>query len=257
MPFEQAPNSSLEKLQTIRDQAALRVNEVAALGGWPSYIPPLSILERIPKDETTRAPGFDAGLACALDLIPRDKQELAAQLHANYSKEAVMRVREEHAAHDPNSATTWWLAACGVCDEGNVTAASFLQQIELFKQLAQDPQARLDAAEKQFEKMSSTFEIKYEVPYGEIDGCIQGAYVAGYPFGVHFSREYGLYFIGTYEPSLGLENFEWGTEVDEKGRAKSGPVFNSKQFVKCASEEELLRALAAMKENGMVGELSV
>ena len=39
--------------------------------------------------------GFDAGIACALDLIPRDRQKLAATLHCNYSKSAVMQVRKE------------------------------------------------------------------------------------------------------------------------------------------------------------------
>ncbi len=122
-----------------------------------------------------------------------------------------------------------------------------MQQIEDFKKLGQDPEAREGAAEKEFEQMTHSFTLKDGIPYGEQDGCIQGAYIAGYPYGTQYSEQYGLYFIGTYEDSLGLEDFAWSEEKDEEGRAKSGPIFGSKQFVKCANEDELHRAMDVVK----------
>ncbi len=220
---------------------------VAKLGEWPAYIPPESIVKRIPVEGQTNADGFDAGIACALNLIPADKQELAARLHANYSKDAVLKIRQEVAEHNHDSETTWWLAASLVCEEGGVDRAKFLQQIDNFKKMASDPVARGEAAKEEFAQMTSSFELKDGVPFGTKDGCIQGAYIAGYPFGTRLSEDIGLYFIGTYENSLGLEDFVWSDEKDEQGRGKSGPVHGSKQFVKCSSEEEWKRAMEVVK----------
>jgi len=243
------PESSVElNIDKAREIVGKNAERIAKLGKWPEFIPPESLLERVPKEGQEDAPGFDAGIACSLDLIPRDKQELSATLHANYSKDAVIQIREEFEKKDPDSATIWWLAACSVCEEGEIDEKKFLEQIKDFKELANSAEKRKEDAEKEFEKMTSSYELKDGVPYGEKDGCIQGAYIDGYSFGTHFSKEYGLYFIGTYEDSLGLENFDWSDEKDEEGRDKSGPVFGSKQFVKCANEDELKRALEAVKE---------
>lgn len=244
---EEKGELSLEKIRSMVGQNAERVAE---LGEWPEYIEPGSLLERVPQEGEDNAPGFDAGVACALDLIPRDKQKLAATLHANYTKDAVMQVREELKEMNPDSETIWWLAACSVCKEGGINEERFMQQIKDFKELSADDGERKKSAEGEFEKMTSAYTLKYDgVPYGEQDGCIQGAYIDGYSFGVMYAENYGIYFIGTYEDSLGLEDFDWSDEKDEEGRAKSGPVFGSKQFVKCANEEELKRALGVVKEN--------
>jgi hypothetical protein len=81
----------------------------------------------------------------------------------------------------------------------------------------------------------------FRVPFGTVDGCMQGAYVAGHSFAVMWQEEYGIYFIGTYLPSLGLEGFEFADGKDGEGRATSGAL--GSQFVKVATEEELARAL--------------
>lgn len=184
-------------------------------------------------------------------MIVREKQKLAAILHAAYTPEAVEQIRKEIKNLDPDSETCWWLAACNVCAEGGINQNQFLQQIDAFKELASDPQKRKEAAQKEFDKMTSAFhfvpELGDNVPYGTEDGCMQGAYVAGHSFAVNYAEKYGLYFLGTYHPSLGLDNFAWSDEKDEKGRPKSGPVFGSKQFVKCANMEELKRALEIVK----------
>lgn len=251
MSMEKRSSATVEtpeqKLEAIRKTVEENAQRVAELGQWPSYIQPGSLLERIPQEGDKKASGFDAGIACSMDLIPKDKQELSAKLHANYSKEAVMQVRKEVAEHNPDSQAAWWLAACSICKEGEIDIQGFLQQIEDFKKLAADEQAREVAAEKTFEEMTHSFTLKDGIPFGDKDGCIQGAYIAGYSFGTQFAENYGIYFIGTYEGTLGLEDFKWSEEKDEKGRPKSGPVFGSKQFVKCVNEDELRRALEVVK----------
>ncbi len=236
------------ELGKVRAEVEKNAPRVAELGQWPAYIQPGSLMDRIPKEDGKNAPGFDAGVACAMDLIPREMQELAARLHANYTKEAVMQVREELKGKNPDSQTAWWLAACSVCKEGEIDGPAFLKQVEDFKKLAADPEQRLESAEKSYDQMANAFTMKDGVPYGDKDGCIQGAYIAGYPFGTQYAANYGgLYFIGTYEDSLGLEDFKWSDEKDEKGRTKSGPVFGSKQFVKCVDEAEWKRAMEVVK----------
>lgn len=237
-------DTEVRKIITQIYVSAFRVKE---LGKWPKWVEERSLVERVPRLDDTNAPGFDAGIACALDLIPREKQKLAAILHAAYTLEAVEQIRKEMKDLDFDSETCWWLTACSVCSEGGISQNQFLQQIENFKELASDPQKRKEIAQKEFNNMTSSFyfipELGNNVPYGTKDGCMQGAYVAGHSFAVNYSEKYGLYFLGTYHLSLGLENFAWSDEKDEKGRLKSGPVFGSKQFVKCANMGELKRAL--------------
>ncbi len=252
MSFEdfnkQEKNTSIEE---IKEVVAKNATRVATLGQWPVYISPESLVERIPKNLIDKAPGFDAGIACSLDLIPRDKQELSAKLHANYSKEAVMQIRREISQADPDSETIWWLSACSICDEGEIDAQRFMQQINDFKKLITNNEERLKQALLEFEKMTHSFEVKDGVPFGTQDGCMQGAYIAGFPFRTQYAENYGIYFIGTFEDSLGLENFSWSDEKDDQGRAKSGPVFGSRQFVKCANREEFERAVAVVKSKLM------
>ncbi len=239
------------QVEAIKEQVAAAAARVKELGGWPPWMEEGSLVERVPKQGDKNASGFDAGVACTLDLIKREKQKLAATLHGNYSPEAVQQVREEAEAMEPDSETTWWLAACSVCDEGKVDQKEFLQQIDKFKEISQDPEKRVSAAKKELQAMTEKFsfsnEVDSEVPYGTEDGCMQGAYVKGYPFAVQYAENYGIYFVGTYHDSLGLDGFAWSDEKDEKGRAKSGPVFGSKQFVKCVDLNEVKAVLAVVK----------
>lgn len=240
----------LMNLEQIRESVRENMHRLAKLGNWPEWLDvEQSVLGRIPVEGSENAPGFDAGLACCLGLIPEDKQKLAAVLHAAYTPEAVEQVRSEAEAMDPDSETCWWLAACSICDEGKVDSDRFLQQIESFRSLSQNPDARVEAAKKELAKMTSTFSLDRGYPFGTIDGCMQGAYLSGHPFAVFYGEDYGIWFIGTFHDSLGLEDFEWSDEVDDQGRPNSGPVHGSQQFVKAANEEELTRALEVVKNH--------
>lgn len=223
---------------------------IAQLGEWPEWIGPESLTDRVPRPGEESS-GFDAGIACALDLIPRSKQRLAARLHAAYTEEAVEQVRQEIVDLDPDSETCWWLAGCAVCTEGQVDQRLFLEQVQRFKELARDSQQRLEEAQLTLREMLSTFSVADHGPLagvaiGAVDGCQQGAYIAGYDLAVMKAESPGdppLYFLGTFRETLGLELFVWSDEVDSQGRARSGPVHGSHQFVKAGTFAELERAV--------------
>jgi hypothetical protein len=216
---------------------------VAALGGWPDFVALESLSARVPTSER-RATGFDAGIACALDLIPRERQRLAATLHAAYTPEAVEQARREAGDLDSDSETCWWLAACHVCEEGQLAPADFDAQLAAFAQLAADPQARLAAAESEYARMMTLFQVRNGIAFGVEDGAMQGAYLAGHDLAGMYAAEHHLWFLGTFRESLGLDDFAWSTELDDELRPRSGPVWGSRQFCKAASEDEYMRAAA-------------
>lgn len=240
---------------------------VAILGGWPDRMVSGAreiFMQRVPTVGKP-APGFDAGMACVLDIIPRNKQRLAARLHAAYSFSSVQQIVSEsgsildsedppQAARAADSETAWWLAMSYLCHEdgGGVSTERFLEQVDEAEKLAISPDSRAWAAICMYRRMTGSFSLEQVgdlmVPIGTADGCIQGAYVAGHQWGVHRSAGYGCYFFGTVLESLGLEGFEWSDKTDAEGRPLSGPVGGSKQFVKCADFAELERAVRAADE---------
>ena len=231
-----------------------RTPDIRKLGNWPDYISDDSLISRIPITPKEKYLGFDAGIACCLDLIPREKQKLSAQLHANYTKEAVDLYREQvDSGLDPNSETCWCLAACSICREGDVTQEIFLEQIDQFKILRDDPNLRRKNALDTQQVMKNSFKTgQYgeNVPFGSKDGSIQGAYLSGFKFGTMFIKEVNRFYIGTYFPSLGIpDDFPWSSEVHTDGEPRSGFVFGSKQFVMCATEDEFKQVLEIVNDN--------
>lgn len=258
------------KPQNPRDVAAQPIDEIigraaslapimAHLGDWPATIDAThAMTDRIPEGGRVCA-GFDPGLACALGFVPRHAQSLLAALHAAYTPAAVQALRDgidfsgtTPTIRDANVASTWWFAAVSLCDEDRgVDEAGFRAQIAAFQSLMDDPQMRLNAANRELTRWMTvkSFTMDRGYPFGTVDGCQQAAYIMGHAFGVMYRERTGTYYIGTYLASLGLENFVWGTELDERGRPKSGPNQGSQQFVKCANEDELNRALAVVLQN--------
>lgn len=240
-------------LKTLVLQATPRI---AAAGNWPAWIDQTtSLADRIPA-ENTAASGFDAGIACALGIMPTAVEKLSATLHAAYTPAAVADVRGAitqngqglWTLHSADSPACWWLAACSLCMDGEFTDLPALQkQITQFGDMHADAALRLQAAEKTLNAMCASFDTRRGYAYGSQDGCMQGAYIAGHDMAVMHAAHYGVYFIGTFHESLGLEDFIWGDSLDDKGRAKSGPIHGSKQFVKCADEAELTRAIESIR----------
>lgn len=225
---------------------ALRVK---TLGNWPEYINEVqSLIGRFPENnlKSLTAPGFDAGIACLLDLIPRKKQKLSAILHAAYTPEAVEQIREEIKNLTVNSETCWWLAACSLCNEDGVNYKEFCSQVDSFIVLAKDGKARKKAAKDELAKMLRRYHVIDGIAFASADGGMQAAYIAGHDFSVGMGD--GLWFVGTYLPTLGIpSNFKWSDKKDSLGRDMSGPVHGSKQFVKCSSLQELVSVLKWVK----------
>ncbi len=234
--------TGLNTLSKIRKAVSANAARVKALGNWPEYIDEVaSLVERIPTSRTKFAPGFDAGIACALNLIPENKQALSATLHANYTIDAVNQVRRESAKLKVDSETCWWLAACSVCDEG-CTGRDVLNQIGWFNQLCVRSDLRKSHALDTLQEMNESFKVIDDVPFAVKDGGMQGAYINGHKFAVGAGD--GVWFVGTYLDSLGIPSkFKWGP--DSK---LSGPIHGSKQFVKCANLTELNKVISYAKQ---------
>lgn len=222
---------------------------IKALGEWHEGVDvEKSLVGRMPENEEKTAPGFDAGLACAFDLIPRAKQKLSAMMHANINNGAIEQIRAEVAAADPDSETTWWLAACHVCEEGSINESKFREQLAAFQEIAADPQRRLAAAQAEYEKMAASVETShYGVPFGTVDGCMHGAYISGYPIAGMFASRYGIYLLGTFSAPLNeaLADFPWKNPDKDGQRGTSGMI--APQFLKCADEEEFKAVIAHLQ----------
>jgi len=235
-------------LDFMRDHVRQAIPRIADHGCWPGYVDgELSLVSRMPSMLEVGL-GFDAGLACALDMIPRNKQKLASTLHAAYTESAVEQVRREGADLDADSETTWWLAA-SICEEAGVNHDAFLDQLHAFRALAHDPIERVRAASRTLDAMRKNFTLIDGIPFVTKDGGLQGAYVSGYNWGVQYSEAFSLFFIGTFRANLGLETFPFSDRKDENGRPMSGPVHGSKQFVKVSSFKELEAATRFVREH--------
>ena len=247
----------LDQMKKWREVVEREAERVARLGAWPAWVDPSGLVERLPSPGAVGRGGFDAGVACALDLIPRDRQTLSATLHASYSPAVVERLRADIAqGFGPDSEICWWLAACRVCTEGDATEQSFTEQVDDFTWLANSPEARFDAALECLDDMLGAYELVglggAQVAVALRDGGMQGAYLAGHDLCASYDEIHDLYFLGTFHASLGLENFAWkepgdpaATDVESR-RGRSGPVHGSRQYVKCADVIELGAARAAV-----------
>lgn len=255
---QQAAALAAQPMASLRMLCHTNGGAVAALGQWPAHIRiEDSLTARIP-DDSTASSGFDAGLATALGLMPAHAAALTATLHAAYTPAAIEQLRSdiEKSTNDTwqvknaGSATCWWLAACRLCIEGDdVDVQTFRRQLHDFQTLADNPAARLAAANDMLNGMISSFDTKRGFAFGVTDGAIQGAYIAGHDVAVLHHTGRDMYFIGTFRETLGLENFPFATDVDEKGRPTSGAVHGSRQFVKCATETEMTAAMESVKKH--------
>ena len=236
-------------IEEIRKTVVENAERVKQLGAWPSHKKIESLISRIPENGE-KSSGFDAGIACALDLIPRDKQRLSAVLHGNYTPDAILQVKNETEGANSKDVswsfgeteTCWWLLGCRFCQEGEQDAKSILQQVNDFRILSKSTYARIEAALNEWKKMQRSFTVVDGIALATQDGGMQAAYINGHS--VAIQPMHGIWFVGTYHESLGIpDNFKWCDDKDDQGRSKSGPVFGSKQFVKCANFDELCSIL--------------
>lgn len=244
--------------QRWRRQVIAGTPALAELGGWADRADKVAVVDRLATIDvdgtvTAGAGGFDAGVAVAAGLIPTEAALVAARLHANYDAATLTQVADETVVWDPGSATTWWLAACSVCDEARSTPETFAAQVATFQVLAADPAARLAAAQATFADMCAAYTPRIDddgTPSRTVaevlrDGGAQGAYIAGFDVTVRWAENYGLFFVGTWRPTLGvnLDTFNWEDPDRDGHRGRSGPVGGSAAYVKAASPAELTRIL--------------
>jgi len=211
-------------LRAIKAIVAKEADRLAALGSWPEdFDAEGSLTSRVPMNDYA-GPGFDAGIACALDMIPRDKQRLSAILHAAYTEEAVIQVRREAELPDSefeDSETCWWLAACSVCKEGEICESEFSDQLALFQDYEANTEARVSAARAEYAKMCGLF--------GLIDGVLKAK--GHNPTSVDsYNKEFGLMEgrpeaegLAAHHPlydSIMFREFEEKTERGEKKKWK-------------------------------------
>ena len=147
------------------------------------------------------------------------------------------------------SETTWWLAMSHVCLEHKemVNSEQYMLQVDKAATLSKDASRRLSAAKAALASLQGTYIAMGGVAYGDVDGCMQAAYLDGFEVAVGWSQAHGIWFIGTFRPSLGLEDFEWSTEVDDRGQPKSGLI--SPQFAKASSMTEAATAAEIAKRH--------
>ncbi len=235
-------------LEEIAKTIEENVDRIAKLGGWPDELDKRgALLKRLPLNNSTST-GFDAGIAAALNLIPPECQKLIATIHANYNSSCVEQIREESQEMLPHTETCWWLAASSLVTHTQVDEYKFLDQISDFELLREDPLLRRDVAIEMFTTLLESFRCIGGVPFSIRGKGLQGAYLAGYRYGVQYEEEEGAFYVGTYKESLGLERFAWEERLDSEGRPTNGPVFGSRQFVKTFSFQELVKILAIIAQ---------
>ncbi|MDA3863353.1 MAG: hypothetical protein PF689_05735 [Deltaproteobacteria bacterium] len=236
-------------MQEIRKKVSSNVHRIAKQGNWPEYIDAKGALcDRIPSAKK-KASGFDAGLACALDLIPRNRQKLISTLHAAYNEKCVLQIREEADKMLPDSETCWWLAASSLVVYKKLSVPEFQDQINDFRLLIQDAMLRRDVAIEMFETMIKSYQMINKIPLSVKNRGLQGAYLDGHDFAVQYHETEAKFFIGTFKESLGLDNFKFSQEKDENGNLISGPVFGSRQYVATNSFSELNQILKVVRNH--------
>jgi|GEM_PF-5602519 len=260
-----------------RQAAETNNAEIKRLGAWRNNIPDDVLLNQIPADPRQTADGLGPALAAALGLIPKSKAHLAAAFEYSFTLEVLRRIQAETTplrhleqellkrssrgriqfmkelalndpelkkladSFDPNCETCWLLVALHIKAQEAVNQEQFVEQIRKFRRLAADPEARRKAAVQEYFLMTCSYGREKligngKVPVGYRDGCIVGACIDGHPFAIRYAPAERAYYIQTPFSSLGLEKQSW----EEAG---SGPVFGSRQHVRCASLSTLQKVL--------------
>ena len=220
------------------------------------------ISDRISVEIDVPGPGFDAGVAATLALIPSDHVAKVMELHNGiYTPELIAEMRKQIEVITSNTSangsstydqlyTFWWLAMSSVCADGNTTSVDFYEQYQQAVTIYRSFDARWRAANMMLKDMDDAFVVSdnsNNVPHGTTDGSLHAAYLAGYEVASLYAANYGIYFLGTYVPGKFdniISNHTFSTETDTHGRTKSG-VINS-TFLKFGTYEEMNAATALL-----------
>lgn len=226
------------------------IPRLAAIGVWPPrFDRKKSLLVPIPE-ENGFADGINPGLACALNVIPEPMQLLSAMLHGGFTPDAVHHFRQEQAWLTYVNGATWYLAVRGIPKQTpKVSFSEFKIQLEALKALGSDKRGLVKLAQEELERMRKSFLVMADgIPFATSKTSLQNAYLLGYDWGVWSNPEAPLYFLETFQPSLGLDDFP-PSKPGTQRRAKSGLVGTSKQLAKMLTFEDLGRAIAGVRQH--------
>ncbi|MDC0357311.1 hypothetical protein OAO01_00715 [Oligoflexia bacterium] len=223
------------------DQHAVEFAKLTGIQDYNSQ----SLKYRVPV-EGGKSAGLDAGLFAISRMIPEHAREFSARMHANHTPELIdyARTNLQNLDHKRDAPITWWLAACSVVKPG-VDRYGLVNQVIDFHILRTDLEKRVAAAKAtkaRFLQSVETEEIAgVECPIGTNPDTHLRAYLAGHRYAVLHATGIGLYYIGTYESSLGLEDHgdKFSNKTDEQDRPLSGFVGGNPKLAKCCDRNEL------------------
>lgn len=221
---------------------------VATLGGWADDAEHLEALyEALPTDPSGTRFMLSLAMACCLDLVPREKQRLAAIMHRGTSEEAILQIRkdlrDEGRSVDPDSETAWWLAVLGYCNkESNLH--QLLSQIDTCKKVSSAAAGRESLAGSMLTGMRWSFYVVDGVAFLPGSHSSSTPYFFGYDFVVGFDREERAFTLSTFRVSLGLETFPFSERCDKGGTRLSRPF--GPQSAQIGTFEELGEAVTAV-----------
>ena len=214
------------------------------------------LLARIPATVDHTASGFDAGVAVATGLIPEEYAGLSAKLHLKQTPEAIMELRtgiEQLRQGAVENSTLYWALASAFCIEDNlVDGGGYLHQVSGYEKVRKtgNVEQMRDMALSFINKLGERSAPDPDGVYaaGDSAGCL-GAYAIHKAAVAYYTdaRYPGMFFIGTYHDSLGLDNFEFGKRLDKNGAERSGKIGGRSNFVKCDGYAEFGRAMNLVK----------
>lgn len=267
-------------LKTIEDNTAA----VRKAGEWPEAVSDSVLTASVPQAPRKPAQGFGPAVAAALKLVPKSQQGLLAAFDQRLSLDVLHQIQQETRPlknleqvllrrskrgavnlgqlsaddpelkrvveqFDPNCASAWLLAALSLRAHEPVNQRRFMEQVREYINLASDPEARREAAMREYFLMTGSYGREKSVggglvPVGHRAGCMEGAFIDSFPFAVQYSPREEAFYLRTPYASLGLEQYNW----KEQG---SGPVNSSPRHVRCATFATLQEVLPlVMKKHG-------
>lgn len=234
--------------------AATKLRRLTELGGWTKK--DVERTQRLLKGMMQDEQYVDARMfllfACCLDLIPSDRQKVAATLWTDRCPRAVLeQIQHEMTSGpdgglDPSSDTCWWLAARRFSNGLPRHIVLFHQHLESFPGWMADEGERLISARQALGELR-TFRVVNGVAFVDDAPQCENPYFFGHRFMVGFEPDLNVFTLATYHDSLGLEAFSFSEECADDGERLSGLVDGSPQYARLHSFEELADAIKVVR----------
>lgn len=233
--------------------AATRMRNVATLGGWTEDdVATTRDQLKAVINETYIEPRMFLLFACCLDLIPPERQKVAATMWTGRCPpEVLAQIQHEltsgpNGGLDPSSDTCWWLAARRYSSGIRRHVVTFREHLESFGGWMENKGERLFSAVQALGDLH-TFTVIDGVAFVDDAPRCRHPYYFGHTFMVGFDRDLNVFTLATYRDSLGLEAFSFSEECADDGERLSGLVDGSPQYARLHSFEELADAIKVVR----------